>query len=914
MALVSSRIVADSTTTFANTTSAVSSERLRITARREGLELPKIEDDPIGISGLAISGGGIRSATIGLGVLESLATAPRPGIDQVPPDAVATSLLSRFDYLSTVSGGGYIGGFLCSLFIPGRLRERPSSEPPGRTDFRQAAKDAYETLSYIPPSRLRRTDTLESDSIGHCPTAWLRENGRYLTPTGAGDTLYAAATALRNWLSVHYVLGTLFLCAFAALALARNVLANCVQAYRLFEQHLLQQALEPASPALWWSPLWCFIPLFIVAWLAPCGVAFWMSVPARDGIDSDEPQVFDRGTLAAIVIIVLLGSPLWLPYAIAPAVWSVWAPRASVLYSAEGIAVVVLLGFALHVVLSLHSSSITGYRVKTTQIAAKGIGWLLALTVVAICDTGGQQLYVWLARGDSPLKSFTPAGVLAVILWLIRKQAKLTDGVPAPTSVLKKLPMDVISGAVGAVALLLVGCLWNCLVQYISWPGKLDIEPIGTPWQIMTQSSVLLIALLLAVISGRFTGFINLSTLQSIYGARLTRAYLGASNGRRFDPATSTQTSADAQRFRSVAEPLPEDQIELHTYYREGSLAPLHIINVTVNQTIDPAEQLVQRDRKGKPLAVLPDGFSIDGGYFPRSGGGGAPAAERLTVGQWIGTSGAAFTTGLGRATSIGTSLALGLANVRLGTWWYSGQGRNNARGLESMFESAFRAQTYLLYELTARFYGRRRSLQYLSDGGHFENTALYELLRRAREVRFLLVCDNGCDPTYRFDDLANLIRLARIDYRLNIEIDTVIAEHDRLKKVFGVPADFKLSDNAPVISDKCALLLNVFDCSQLSDSDPPIARIVVLKPRVIASASVDICGYRARCEDFPQQTTADQFFDEAQWESYRALGYRIATLVFGTSDRGGLGEELWNYLTRADGSAPRPARAVPAQ
>src|SRR5580698_11008294 len=47
--------------------------------------------------GLAFSGGGIRSATFNLGVLQGLA---------------CSRLLRVFDYLSTVSGGGYIGGWL----------------------------------------------------------------------------------------------------------------------------------------------------------------------------------------------------------------------------------------------------------------------------------------------------------------------------------------------------------------------------------------------------------------------------------------------------------------------------------------------------------------------------------------------------------------------------------------------------------------------------------------------------------------------------------------------------------------------------------------------------------------------------------------------------------------------------------
>ncbi len=50
-------------------------------------------------SALCISGGGIRSATFALGVIQSLAD---------------HGLLDHFEYLSTVSGGGYIGSWLTS--------------------------------------------------------------------------------------------------------------------------------------------------------------------------------------------------------------------------------------------------------------------------------------------------------------------------------------------------------------------------------------------------------------------------------------------------------------------------------------------------------------------------------------------------------------------------------------------------------------------------------------------------------------------------------------------------------------------------------------------------------------------------------------------------------------------------------
>src|SRR4029079_4203067 len=48
-------------------------------------------------SALCLSGGGIRSAIFGLGIFQGLAK---------------TGLLDAFDYLSTVSGGGYVGGWL----------------------------------------------------------------------------------------------------------------------------------------------------------------------------------------------------------------------------------------------------------------------------------------------------------------------------------------------------------------------------------------------------------------------------------------------------------------------------------------------------------------------------------------------------------------------------------------------------------------------------------------------------------------------------------------------------------------------------------------------------------------------------------------------------------------------------------
>ena len=64
-----------------------------------------------------------------------------------------------------------------------------------------------------------------------------------------------------------------------------------------------------------------------------------------------------------------------------------------------------------------------------------------------------------------------------------------------------------------------------------------------------------------------------------------------------------------------------------------------------------------------------------------------------------------------------------------------------------------------------------RQEYVHLSDGGHFENLAVYELVRR--RCRYIVCCDAGTDPGASDDNLANMIRLCRTDFGVRIEIDT---------------------------------------------------------------------------------------------------------------------------------------------
>ncbi len=56
----------------------------------------------------------------------------------------------------------------------------------------------------------------------------------------------------------------------------------------------------------------------------------------------------------------------------------------------------------------------------------------------------------------------------------------------------------------------------------------------------------------------------------------------------------------------------------------------------------------------------------------------------------------------------------------------------------------------------------------YLTDGGHFENLGLYEMV--LRRCRYIILSDAGCDGTYTFGDLANAVRRIRIDFGIDIE------------------------------------------------------------------------------------------------------------------------------------------------
>jgi len=254
----------------------------------------------------------------------------------------------------------------------------------------------------------------------------------------------------------------------------------------------------------------------------------------------------------------------------------------------------------------------------------------------------------------------------------------------------------------------------------------------------------------------------------------------------------------------------------------------------------------------------------------------------------------------MGAQTSLGLSLLLGVGNVRLGYWWDSAAIPARQGGaplkwsvwLQRTFAKTFPVHSALMQELLAQFHGTHQRHWFLSDGGHFENTGAYELLRR--RVPLIVICDNGADPGYAFEDLANLVRKARLDF--SAEVRFLLPSKEQQHMGFGTFTDLRRSLRAEVEGIDLGVLLSkqhllaakiTYPDQGSIESDPtdgsrPSSIVIVVKPSLTGNEPLDVLQYAAAHPDFPQETPADQFFDEAQWESYRKLGHHIGKLVAG--------------------------------
>jgi hypothetical protein len=249
-----------------------------------------------------------------------------------------------------------------------------------------------------------------------------------------------------------------------------------------------------------------------------------------------------------------------------------------------------------------------------------------------------------------------------------------------------------------------------------------------------------------------------------------------------------------------------------------------------------------------------------------------------ITLGTAMTISGAAVSPNMGYHSSPATAFLMTLFNVRLGAWL-----PNPAVGRSWAQAKPSNALRPLFNEMLGRANDRRNDV-YLSDGGHFDNLGLYEMLRRrcCRIVAF----DAGCDPDYHYADLGRALRMASIDLHVTVEfIAPVIKSEDELN-ASGALASIRYHDGSKGV-------------------------LLYLKPWRPKYLPADVLAYWADHEDFPHQSTAEQFFEESQFESYRALGEQIAAQAFAGAENFAAGNRLRRVFDRA-ALAVRKAQPMP--
>jgi len=362
-------------------------------------------------------------------------------------------------------------------------------------------------------------------------------------------------------------------------------------------------------------------------------------------------------------------------------------------------------------------------------------------------------------------------------------------------------------------------------------------------------------ALLLCVAAGVLAVLLNLAininlfSLFGIYRMRLMRAYLGASNVfRRPDPFTNFDPRDTPRMFQMPCEP--------------G--VPMHLINCTLNLT--GTTNAAWRQRKAESFGFSPvacGGWRV--GYARTTEYAGRHNGPDLAAAMSI--SGAAFNPNMGYHSSPLLSVLMTFFDVRLGAWlpnpkwpaikrWIA---QDNQKRIEHFIGRP--GPLFALWPLVQELLGLaddNRAWVELTDGGHFENLGIYEMV--LRRTKHIVVVDAGADGDYQFEDLGNAIRKIQIDLGVPIKFDGAMPMKTRM-------------DAGNLYCAVGTIDYGCVDQEPGCPSEQYAGKLVYIKAVLTGNEPADIFQYAKTHTTFPNETTANQFFNESQFESYRHLG-----------------------------------------
>ncbi len=845
-------------------------------------------------SALCFSGGGIRSATFGLGLIQGLARC---------------GLLRQFDFLSTVSGGGYVGSWLSAWLFHARNRGG---------DAQSALREIEAELCKPPDSPLDP----EPQPIRH-----LRDYSRYMSPELgflSADTWTLVAAFLRNlilnWLVLLPLIGAVLLIPRFSLWLVQqgSQLPPWLDKSDLLEAlYWLAVAagsvgiayFAPTRPSLakskstfpkkWQTQGWfirlCLLPLVLMAVAITLNWA-WLRAD---------------GLVAAPLIPRLRPVPLWLAFATFGVLLhgiGYWLSRFCVRefpWKSKALCGEFVVVLATGAIGGLLAYSAGFLLPPTTTPSGAALYVCFATPLLLFLFFLATVLFVglafnyttdadreWMARASawvliaiflraafSAIVIFGPMLLLEANLWLTSsvgglsglltlllgfraegERAKLEPADQAPTlwnSVTRvalrfAAPIFVVFFlallALGTTLLLLEISRW-----FFAGPSWTLAKIVADPQKLLaltaeTSGWALLVVLLLFSLVGTFFGFfvdINRFSLHGLYRDRLVRAYLGASRGDERDP--NPFTGFDRQDNFAMRK-LEENR-------------PLHVVNMALN--LVHGEALAWQDRKAESFTVSPLHVGNHRlGYRRAAEYARSPRTGRaISLGTAMAISGAAASPNMGYHSSPAVTFLLALFNIRLG-WWLGNPGQAGAKTYSGQGP---RFAPRPLFEEALGLTNDRSPYVYLSDGGHFENLALYEMV--LRRCHFIVLSDAGHDPDFSFEDLGNAVAKIRVDLGVPIEFEK-IALRPRSKDGQG----YDVVGHQATAWPYCAIGRIRYSAI---DSGGPSADgwLLYIKPSLHGTEPLDVFNYARRSPQFPHEPTSDQLYGEQQFESYRSLG-----------------------------------------
>jgi hypothetical protein len=845
-------------------------------------------------------------------------------------------LLKHVDFLSTVSGGGYIGSAL-TLWL---LRD------PVRGD------SGYDTQDHF-PFGTRDPSSPEEKDQQLTPLQYLRVQGNYLAP-GNGLTIWSgiavvARAILLNlmiWIPVAalvmgviYALGQIPLLKgfpFAVRMIAPGTLERAAEIVGSSAEVEVNQTVPPIF--LMMLVLAAALFALFVAGSIVHSLLSWTNLTESEGATrsanarvppAERAKWYSwllSGLMAMIGLVLLVVTVLW----IHPAVERLFADRHSATMpdmpgSRTGLIlwVAALLGTVIAIIVVTRrrlSAEVSGENQEAVAAALLGLHGILGLSFVADHFASVND-WPSLARAAEFLLFFYAVAYLAFITYLIgllirhilRAQG-VGDSQPElqnPTSALLQyrarrvfewfyggiLFYIIVLLVIGSVPLVSayinygLGGVWTALGLAMTLGGHFASRLRGnsrlTEITIIVGAALLAYGILLvghrlaltfmeggtteralitaAVIGALIAGwFVNTNHvgLHRFYRDRLMEAFLP-------DKASlSRDTNAPATGA---------NERKLVDCWNEAwSKGPYQIINT--NAVLTNSTQRKYRLRGGDNFILTPAfiGSSATGWQqTARTANSDMTLASAMAIsGAAANPRGAARGRGLTRSSFV--ALAMSLLNVRLGYWI-----PNPRYGVPSML---LRRPNHFwpggIYAMKSGGYTETAKWLEIADGGHFENLAIYELVRR--RCGLIIVCDGGQDIASSYGDLVTAVQRIGQDFGATVHFDMEVNakggnafEHSSPARMI---ADAKRTDypKGAEFAEKGYFIGRIDYGERGGGGWPQSGVLIYLKSALILDLAIGAKGYRGAHHEFPNESTGDQFFDEEQFEAYREVGYRI--------------------------------------